>query len=113
MSEQFFYDHAGWGYHPDKETPEEGRRRGARALVEAERYARDHDWWYRWDSELGMIDHVTEFVCYDTEPETCESCALYAEDGELLGSLGCIDDATPEYRRVVEAELALEAMPER
>jgi hypothetical protein len=26
-------------------------------------------------------------------------------------SLGCIDDATDDYRRLIEAELALDAMP--
>jgi hypothetical protein len=110
MSTRFFYDHAGWAYDPQTETPEQGRTRGARRLAAAERLARYRDLSFRWENELGWIDHVTEFDCYDVEPTTCEVCICFDEDGEVLASLGCIDDATPEYRRVVEAELALEVL---
>lgn len=108
---EFFYQHAGWGYNPTTETPEEGRRAGAEALADAERWARETGVWFRWESELGWIDHVAEYDTYDAEPETCEACIAYDEDGEVVASLGCIDDATPQYRRVVEAELALEVKP--
>jgi hypothetical protein len=58
-----------------------------------------------------VTDHKAEYDCYaDGGPTTCETCTCYGADGAILASLSCIDDATPEYRRVVEAELASEAM---
>lgn len=42
--EQFFYDHAGYGYNPATETAEQGRENTARGLARAELYAREHDW---------------------------------------------------------------------
>ena len=44
-------------------------------------------------------------VCLD---RTERNHRFLEEALELVQSLGCIDDATREYRRVVEAELALE-----
>ncbi len=41
--------------------------------------------------------------------DRCESCVLYSEDGEVLASLCGIWDADDEYRRIVEAELAVES----
>ena len=43
------------------------------------------------------------------EPDTCEWCAVYAPNGDLLASLGCIDDATDAYRAEIESELLAEA----
>lgn len=106
-AERFFYEHAGWGYSPGEETPEQGRERGAKALAEAEAWAKREGVEFRWDDDFG-IDHVAEFDCYDTEPETCEVCVAYI-DGCVVASLGCIDDADDNYRRVVMAELADEA----
>ena len=55
-----------------------------------------------------VTDHEREFDCYvDGGPETCEWVGLYV-DGELVASLGCVDDADDDCRRVVEGELALE-----
>lgn len=105
---EFFHENAGWGYNPATETPEEGRMRGARLLAEAEAWAREvglrFDWRDDWD-----VDHVAEFDCYEDEgPTTCESAAAWL-GRTVVAALGCIDDATDEYRRVIEAELALEA----
>lgn len=67
------------------------------------------------DGDHSYLDQE-EFAGY--EVETCEWCAIYDvaslntydRSTEILASLGCIDDATDIYRRVVEAELAMEAM---
>jgi hypothetical protein len=103
-AEEFFYAHAGWGYLPGSETPERGRRRGAEALAEAEGWAADVEVEYSWSDDF-RVDHVAEYDCYDEEPATCETCT--AELGMLSESLGCIDDADDNYRRVIMAELAI------
>lgn len=112
---EFFAIHAGWDYHPDTETPEQGRLRGAVSLALAERWAKANDAMFTWEDDFG-VDHVKEFDAYDEEPETCEICTMYLPDHSpalesvrIVASLGCVDDATDEYRRVVEAELAQEA----
>ena len=111
---RFFYDHAGWSYHPDTETPHEGRLRGARALAKAERWAQEAGISFYWD--------------FDTEGDEPEPgyvfmrCDAYTDglvDGggpQVVTSIGGIDEREDQpnldYRRVIEAELALEAMEE-
>lgn len=103
--EQFFYDNAGYSYDPKTETKEQGKVRCAVDLARAAHYAIDQpDWHFEWGQddqpcECGEpnCDHLVEY---------CQLC-----DGDnLLESLSGISGATDEYRRVVEAELALEAM---
>jgi hypothetical protein len=108
---KFFFDHAGWNYNPKTETKKEGRIRCARSLADAEQLAQSYGLQFRWQDDWAVGDHTREFD-YKSNPSTCESCVC--EDGEdnVLASLSCIDDADDNYRRVVEAELALEAIPE-
>lgn len=115
---QFFYAHAGFGHNPKTETKTQGKRRCARALAKAEAYAYEHDWTYQWggDSCIGgdcgetaTCDHP---CCQQTEHE-CLWCQLWDADGkQVLASLGSICEPSAEYKRVVKAELALEAMPD-
>ena len=107
----FFYQHGSYSHNPATETEEEGRRRCAEDLAAAERWAQDHDINFGWSEDWGVGSHFEEFgEAYDDgEPETCEQCVALSPEREVLASLGCIDDATPEYRRVIEAELASEA----
>src|SRR5262252_6199163 len=75
---EFFYKHAGWGYDPKKETAEQGRRRGAELLAQAEEWAFAHDWTYVWKDDWS-VDHKKEFDIYKRKgPETCEACVLYS-----------------------------------
>lgn len=106
---EFFYEHAGWSHNPETETSEEGRRRGAEHLAKMERWAHEADVTFNWEADWEVGDHKKEYgeVYENGGPETCEMCAAYFE-GEVGASLCCIDDATDEYRRVVEAELASE-----
>lgn len=112
--EQFFYLHAGYSYDPKIETRDKGRIRCAKYLATAEAYARNSEWEYRWEDDWDIGSHKKYYgkgsVYEVSEPETCESCLLLDADGEVLESLGCIDDADKNYRRVIEAELASEAM---
>lgn len=43
------------------------------------------------------------------DPETCESCHVRDADDNLVACLGCIDDASDEYRKQVEADLLAQA----
>jgi hypothetical protein len=97
-----------------------GKADGAFKLAEAEieAHARDWTWEWSWD-ELGDLgDH--EFWCpevaraaHEGRRPRCEHEILYVvlKDGDLvLESLSNIIDPDPNYRRIVEAELALEAL---
>jgi hypothetical protein len=107
---KFFYDHAGYSYDPNTETRIQGRKRCARNLADAEEQARANNWSFEWQDDWSVCDHVQEFDTYTEQPKTCEGCILRDESGKVLASLWCIDDADANYRRVVEAELAEEAL---
>lgn len=103
---EFFAANAGFSWDPATETETEGKIRCARNLAEAEEWAKDR-LTFSWGDDWSVGDHVKEFDCYDDGgPTTCEDCTARDRMGDVVGSLGCIDDATPEYRRVVEAEIA-------
>jgi len=91
----FFKEHAGYVV---------GRRAaGALDLARAEDYASAHGWYTTWEPDA------------DGDPSSpdvreIEVAVLHDEDGEVLAALGGIEDADHNYRRVVEAELAQEAM---
>jgi hypothetical protein len=103
--ERFFYDNAGYSYNPETETPEDGKRKGAIALAAAVRFALENGWRFDWDNDTDEPCNCGESDC----DHTVEFCLLTHGD-TLLGSLSGICGATENYRRVVEAELALEAM---
>lgn len=105
----FFYKHGGWSWNPKKETKAQGRRRVACKMAVAERYASDHGWRVKWEHSpepYEMGDAETEM------PSEILDAVLFDDKGEVLGSLGSIGDPSREYGRIVEAELALEAMPD-
>ncbi len=106
----FFLKHAGYSYDPKTETKQAGRSRCARQLAKAERDARALGFTFQWD-DLPM-NHFAEYgeAYANGEPELCESCLCFNADNQLVASLGRIDGATREHRRVVEAELAMEAL---
>lgn len=89
------------------ERVEVGPRRVGRELARAEQQARRRGWTVEWDYDPEPYDpgDNTDYV-----PNEVYWARLVDQDGETLASLGGIDDPTPEYRRVVEAELADEAL---
>jgi hypothetical protein len=105
----FFYANAGYSYDPKTETKHKGRARCARELAKAERDAAALGYWFEWISDHPFNSHGSDRSEW---PETCEICICRDENGKSLTSLSCIDDATRESRRVIEAELASEALAE-
>jgi hypothetical protein len=108
----FFLRNAGTSYNPQRETRRQGQSRCARQLAKAERDARGLGYRFEWADDWSVGSHVGEFgeESYPAEPNSCESCRMISPDGQTVQSRGCVDDATDAYRRVVEAELALEQL---
>ena len=111
--QQFFYDHADYSYAPHTETPEQGRIRCAVDLAAAELWASQSGIAFEWNYD-GCTNR--EWTDEGDEYDTWECQARDVANDALLGYIGCIDlgpDSHPcrdNYARVVEAELALEAM---
>lgn len=108
----FFLRNAGFSYDPKTETARAGRARCARELARAERDVRALGYTFGWSDDWEVGNHYGFYgeAYANGEPETCETCICRNADGEIVASLGCIDDADREYRRMIEAELALEAL---
>lgn len=116
--EQFFYNHAGSSYDPAKETEKQGKQRGAILLASAEQWAHETGYSYKWD--IDDCASSADWLADDEDggkhynPWQVWSCRMLDEQGEVAQSLHAIDfgrDGEPwgdPYRRVVEAELALE-----
>ncbi len=113
-SVKFFYENAGFSYNPKTETLTQGRARGAKALAKAEAHALDSGYVFEWS-----YDDVDSSEWSDETPPYVQwVCIMRDADGKVLASLGGIDfgrDGEPwgsSYKRVVEAELASEAIEE-
>jgi len=119
-SYQFFLRHAGYSYDPETQTPMQGRIRGARALARAERQARDGGFSYQWsiDPQSLSSDWIDDNQDggRNCDPWRTWQCAMFNAGGRIVNSLHAIDfgrDGQPwgdPYKRVVEAELALEGL---
>jgi hypothetical protein len=100
-SYRFFFEFAGYcvGF----------RAQGALALAKAERHADDHEWTASWEwDEDADLSWMSEDERQREHEILC--CLLKDADGNVLASLCGITDADSNYRRVIVAELALEAM---
>lgn len=123
---RFFFEHAGYSYDPKTQTADDGRAECAEALAEAEsvlleamRCADVGCQWENDDPELLGYRKRNPWTPNEEMDGTdfrrsCEQVCIWHrnEDGRCtyLASLGGITDATQAYRRVVRAELALEAL---
>jgi hypothetical protein len=104
----FFRKHAGYARKPS-ESVSHARARCARELARAEAEASARGWRVEWegDPEPYQIGDAE-----DEMPSEVLGAVLRDENGHVLGSLWGIGDPTRQYRRVVEAELADEALYE-
>lgn len=109
----FFFAHAGYSWNPKTQTEEQGKRECAERLARAEEWASANGYSFDW-----RPDHVTSKKFSNEQPPwMLWQAAIFDPDGTIVGGLGGVDfgrDGQPwgdNYRRVVEAELALEVMP--
>ena len=93
--------------YPPRFDADESRSRRAYELARAEIAAGIAGAEFEWEDDWDIGSHVEQFDCYEEEPKTCELVDMVV-DGEVVASLGCVDDADDAYRRIVEAELAHE-----
>lgn len=108
----FFKRHAGYSIAPG-ETREQGRLRCARALADAEARGRDAGLSFEWsvDPDSDSSDWCDEMPTWQVW-----QCYAHDESGAVVAYMGAVDfgrDGSPHsdpYRRVVEAELAAEAL---
>lgn len=91
---KFFRANAGYCDPP-------GKAACALALARAEEWAREND--------LTLIWHMEDEFRQGELPSPCECCFAIDPSGYVLASLGGITNATDDYRRVIQAQLALEA----
>lgn len=102
----FFREHAGYSYFADYETSEQGRDRAAHQLADAEEWAVNAGYSFGWAVDPDD-EHTNGHVTY--------VCVMYADDGEVMASLGGVDLADKgtahPYARVVQAELAADQKP--
>ena len=88
----------------------------AKALAEAELAAEANGWECEWQDDdagcSGCDCGSKDCACSAGTPHETLGCVLRDEHGKALASLWGICGATDSYRRVVEAELASEALAE-
>lgn len=110
----FFRKHGGYAKKPGEST-HAAKNRMARALARAEAEASARGWRVEWEGDPeGASDFESDvrmgYTSREEEPREILGAVLRDEEGHVLSSLWGIEDPTREYRRVVEAELALEAL---
>lgn len=108
----FFYEWAAPSYMPGKETEEAGRLRNAQEHATAEAAARDKGFAFTWTIDLnGDSRDFAKGKRYDLW-----ECVTYNGEGKQVGVLCGIDFGRggkpwgDPYRRVVESELAMDAL---
>jgi hypothetical protein len=109
----FFYEHAGYSYDPKTETAEQGRIRCAVELADAEATGQRLGYTFEWDwDECPDLSWMSD----EERKEEHEVLCCRIPDPEntrySLASLCGITDPDSNYRRVIEAELAQEAIAE-
>lgn len=130
---QFFFDNSGSSYRPDRESEFVGRVLGANEMARAEAWARNAGALFQW-----CVDQLDSSEWSDERPAWDQyACLMYMRCSDctkdldtehaikdcsrklhyhIQQSLGGVDfghDGSPRddnYARVVEAQLALEAM---
>lgn len=83
------------------------------ALARAEIAAKEKGIAFQWQDDPDGMPEDGKCSCgCGAEIQACEGCLAYSGRYEHLSSLWGIWDADPDYRRIVMAELALEALDE-
>jgi hypothetical protein len=107
---RFFCDNAGYANPPGKAV---NAMQLAKAEAEGKRLGLRFDWMADPHARADVdADVRAGHRGKDTLPEKVEACLAYGPDDDklVLAGLSGIEDASDAYRRVVEAELAWEAL---
>jgi hypothetical protein len=109
---RFFFSNAGYSWNPSTENRTQGRWKCAREMAQAERAAIDCGMRFEWSAD-GLTNR--EWTNEGEEYGTWQ-CLAYDAAGGCVASLCGIDFGNggepwgDNYKRVVEAELAMEAI---
>lgn len=109
---QFFRDNAGFSYNPKTQTEAQGRKATAIQLAHAESIAAKKGFKFLWS--IDRTSDSREFA--NGSRYDLWACVLVDNIGASIGSLCAIDFGrygspyTDNHSRVVQAELALEAL---
>lgn len=109
----FFYQNAGYAYDSKTETPEQGRLRCAKELAAAEAIGQRLGYAFEW--EFDECPDLSWMSDEEREQDHEVMCCRIPDPQNRrfsLASLCGITDADSKYRRVIEAELAAEAIAE-
>ena len=109
----FFYLNAGYSHDPKTETAEQGRIRCAVSLAKAEEIGQRLGYQFEW--EFDECPDLSWMSDEDREQEHEVLCCRIPDPKNprySLASLCGIIDPDSKYRRVIEAELASEAIAE-
>jgi hypothetical protein len=98
---EFFFKHAGYIVGE--------RAKGALNLARAEQYAEERGWSFDWTWDDNADSSWMDEKERERDHEAL-GCILRDENGEVIESLWGIFDPDENYRRVVQAELASQAM---
>ncbi|MGC8517933.1 MAG: hypothetical protein ACP5P4_05310 [Steroidobacteraceae bacterium] len=127
---EFFYHRAGFSYDPARESFIVGKLRGAIELAQAESWAKQHGAQYLWEADdpaecqdnkgnwethpaVSCVLYLPCDDCTDNDIDRCTRKLCYHSRAALGGIIESEDyRERVDYRRVIEAELALEAMSE-
>jgi|SRR5882672_7371092 len=106
-AQRFFFDNAGYSWNPRKETPAQGRTRGAMALRAAEQAYSDAEAY----ASVEFCVWPDEIATYE-DGEQRYMMAIRDGDGHTMNSCGAMDSEDSTQRRIMHAELALDILAE-
>lgn len=104
---QFFQTHAGWCSPPGKMACAFAL---AKAEADAELLGMRFEWFEDEEGCLGCTCGDKRCKCSTGEAHEVLCCVARDAQGRIVASLGGICEPSHEYKRVVEAELAQEAL---
>ena len=112
-NEFFFYQNAGYSYDPKIQTEDQGHIESAKRYAKTEQSILERGLTFEWyddpDGCIGCDCGSSDCDCASKRRHTCLVCVARDTEDQVVASLGSICEPSREYRRVIQAELAMEA----